>query len=192
MTADGSGFRLDGRQGPTRFELGLMAGLAAALLTAAAVAGFVAARGPTPPTTLQDRVRAVASTLRCPICQDLSVADSPSGLAGQMRATIAQELRAGMTSDQIRSRFVSAYGEWIALAPSRRGLDLVAWIAPILLVAAGLAVGLFAIRRWSFSGLGFGRRSRALGPFTQAGEQLSPADRRLLERALRSIPDEQE
>ena len=106
MTADGSGFRLDGRQGRTRFELALMAGLAAALLAAAAVAGFVAARGPTPPTTLQDRVRAVASTLRCPICQDLSVADSPSGLAQQMRATIAQDLQAGMSPERIRAGFL--------------------------------------------------------------------------------------
>ena len=174
-----------------RSNFAMNAGLAAALLVAASVLAFVAARGPAPATSFQDRVRAVGSTLRCPICQDLSVADSPSGLAGQMRATIAEELRAGLTPDEIRARFVAAYGQWILLSPSRRGLNLAAWIAPILLLLAGLGAGAIAIRRWSASRSG-GGGPLAMSDPAAAGDGLSSSDRRLLDRALSSLPDEDE
>src|SRR5207244_2321694 len=79
--------------------------------------GVVAGRGPAPSATMSERVRAIASTLRCPVCQDLSVADSPSGLATSIRAQIAQKLRAGETPSQIRQGYVGAYGQWILLSP---------------------------------------------------------------------------
>ena len=161
------------------------AALAAALVAAGASLAVVAARGPTPPTTMSERVRAVASTLRCPVCQDLSVADSPSRLAEQFRQQIAQELQAGESPDQIRQGFVRAYGEWILLAPSRSGINLVAWVAPILLLLGGLVLAAAAVGRWT---RGRAPRARADG---SAGN-LSASDRRLLERALAAAPEEPE
>ncbi|HZD79529.1 MAG TPA: cytochrome c-type biogenesis protein CcmH [Actinomycetota bacterium] len=101
------------------------------------------------PPTRAEQVRSVAATLRCPVCLNLSVADSTSGVARQMRRTIAQELSAGMTPDQIRSRFVGSYGRWILIEPPRRGLDLTIWLVPALIVAAGLVWTVLAVRRWS-------------------------------------------
>ena len=40
------------------------------------------------PTELEEQIRIIATELRCPVCQNLSVADSPSELAQQMRAMI--------------------------------------------------------------------------------------------------------
>jgi cytochrome c-type biogenesis protein CcmH len=166
--------------------------LAAILLVAAGALAFVAARGPAQPETLQDRVHQVASGLRCPVCQNLSVADSPSAVAGSMRATIGRDLRAGRTPDQIRARFVAAYGQWILLSPPRGGIDLVAWIAPLLLLLGGLVAALIAIRRWTLgppSGAADGADPAA---FPGRGSTLAPSDRRLLERALASVEDEPE
>jgi len=163
--------------------------LAAALLAAAGGLAYVLARGPSAPASMQDRIRAVASTLRCPACQDLSVADSPSRLAQELRAEIGQQLRAGRTPDQVRRFYVDRYGEWVLLSPPRAGINLVAWLAPGLLLLGGLVVAGVAIRRWTID------RSGALpSAASRASPQaeLAPADRALLERALSSMGDDPE
>ena len=165
------------------------AALAGVLLVAAGALAMVALRGPSTPGTMNDRVRAVASTLRCPVCQNLSVADSPSRLAQQMRTTIAQELGAGRTPEQIRSGFSASYGEWILLAPPKRGIDLIAWLAPLFLVVGALGAGIAAVRRWT--------AGHTVGPHRDtvdvaSASSLTTADRRLLERALRAAAEESE
>ncbi len=157
--------------------------LALALLAAGAALAVVAVRGPAPPRSLPDRVRAIGSSLRCPVCQNLSVADSPSGIAQQMRATIRADLQAGRPPDQIRARFVASYGEWILLSPPRHGVDLVVWVAPVLLLLGGLVVGGLSVHRWSPG-------EERFGGATPPIPELSPSDRRLLERALSAMPEE--
>ena len=150
------------------------AGLAVLLLVALGAVAAVAARGPAPAATPTDRVQAIASGLRCPTCRDLSVADSPAPLARQMRNQIAEGLQAGKSPEAIRREFVAAYGESVLLVPPRRGVGLVAWVAPALLLAGGLLAGVLAVRRWR-------ARGAAAAPSTP---RTSRADRALLERAL--------
>ena len=122
--------------------------LVVALLAAAGALAVAAVRGPAPPATLDDRVRAVASTLRCPVCENLSVADSPSGLAAEVRKTIARRLARGDTPEEIRTDFAAAYGEWVLQAPPQEGINLVAWFAPLAAVLGGGAITILALRRW--------------------------------------------
>jgi cytochrome c-type biogenesis protein CcmH len=165
-------------------------GVAALLVAAVVVAGgalaFAAVRPSSSPPTLQERVRVIGSTLRCPVCQDLSVADSPSGLAGQMRAQIASRLRAGASPDQVRSEFVRSYGDWILLAPPKRGINLLVWLAPVLVLVAGLLAAGLALRRWTA-----GARTGS-GADPSASNPLAPSDRQLLDRALATADDEAE
>jgi cytochrome c-type biogenesis protein CcmH len=141
----------------------------------------VAARGSATRATPAEEVRAVASTLRCPVCQNLSVADSSSRLAHEMRADIARDLEAGKSADQIRDEFVAAYGQWILLAPSKSGINWVAWAAPVLLLVVGGAVAAGAVRRWALGG----------GHDRQPGDRpLDSDDRALLERSLAAQPEE--
>jgi cytochrome c-type biogenesis protein CcmH len=166
----------------------LSVSLAGVLLLAAAALLVVGLRGPAPARTPTDRVHSIAAGLRCPVCRDLSVADSPAPLAQQMRATIARDLAAGKTPAQIRAEFVAAYGESVLLAPPRRGLGLVAWVMPVLLLAGGLLAALVAVRRWRAGPATFpapGGQELAAD-----GSRLSGADRRLLGRALAQLDED--
>ncbi|MFL5799190.1 MAG: cytochrome c-type biogenesis protein CcmH [Actinomycetota bacterium] len=140
--------------------------LAAAVAVAAVALAVVATRGPSRPPTLQERVRVVAEDLRCPECQNLSVADSPSGLAREMRVEIARRLRLGQTASQIESFFVSRYGRWILLTPDAGGIGLFAWLAPALAVAAGGALAFTVVRR----------RRRATSPVDDETAVADPAE----------------
>ena len=100
-------------------------------------------------SALESQTTAVASTLRCPVCQGESLQDSPSDLARQMRAVVRDRLRSGETPDQVRAYFVSRYGEWILLEPTMTGLNILLYVTPVLLVLGGLALVAFLVRRWT-------------------------------------------
>jgi cytochrome c-type biogenesis protein CcmH len=95
-----------------------------------------------------DRVtNEVSSLMRCPVCQGLSVADSPTPSAVAMKEEVRQFLAAGYTDTQILTYFEQAYGEFIRLAPKAKGFNLVVWILPIAALLAGLAVVMRRVRR---------------------------------------------
>ena len=97
----------------------------------------------------EDTVRAIGADLRCVVCQSLSVADSPSETANQMRGIIRERLAAGDTPEQVKAYFVDKYGLWILLAPPRQGFNLLVWVVPFAGLAAGLVVLAVLVRRWT-------------------------------------------
>lgn len=102
-----------------------------------------AAAGALPASDLDAQAQAIAARLRCPVCQNESVADSPSELSAQMRTLIRRKLQAGESSDQIIAYFVAKYGEWILLEPPRRGVLWLVWLSPLIALGAG---SFFAVR----------------------------------------------
>src|SRR5688500_15820326 len=98
---------------------------------------------------IEEQTRALSAELRCVVCQNLSVADSPSEMAQQMRAIVREQLQAGRTPEQIRDFFVSKYGEWVLLKPKTTGVSLLLWILPYIALAAGVFIALWFIRGWA-------------------------------------------
>ncbi len=124
------------------------------LALAVLLAGAAPPGPPAPPAqpaslAQEEMVREIAAQLRCPVCQNLSVGDSPSELANQMRGVIREKLKAGETRQQIEAYFVEKYGEWVLLAPMKKGFNLLAWVLPFVGVAAGAFVVVFMTRRWT-------------------------------------------
>jgi cytochrome c-type biogenesis protein CcmH len=103
-------------------------------------------------SVLESRVKAVASVLRCPVCQGLSIQDSPSELSVQMKDVVRQQLREGKSPDEVKAYFVSKYGEWILLEPKASGVNLVVYGLPIALVILGGGFIWLMVKRWSTSG----------------------------------------
>lgn len=89
---------------------------------------------------LDVRARAVAKQLQCPVCESVSVADSPAELAVQMRGVIRAKLEAGESEPQILSYFVDRYGDGILVEPPRRGVSLLVWLGPIVALLLGTAL----------------------------------------------------
>lgn len=106
------------------------------------------------PLTAAERVDRISAELRCPVCQGLSVQDSPSDTARSMRALVAQRVAEGRTDDEIRAEFQRSYGDWILLSPPVASPNGLVWLAPLAVVALG------AWLAW--------RRSRAPAPATPA------------------------
>ena len=100
-------------------------------------------------SALEAQTTAVASTLRCPVCQGESIQDSPSDLARQMRAVVRDKLRSGETPAEVKAYFASKYGEWILLEPTMTGLNILLYVIPVLLVVGGLALVAVLVRRWT-------------------------------------------
>jgi len=97
----------------------------------------------------EDTVRDIAAQLRCVVCQSLSVADSPSETAHQMREIIRERLAGGETPAQVTAYFVEKYGLWILLSPPKAGFSILVWIVPFAGLLAGLVVVALVVRRWS-------------------------------------------
>lgn len=101
---------------------------------------------------LEAQVRELAAKLRCPTCRALSVQDSPSGMAQEMRDLIREQLRAGKTPAEVEGYFVERYGEWILLEPKAEGFNWAVWLLPVVLLVGGLAFVLMTARRWVQAG----------------------------------------
>lgn len=99
-------------------------------------------------TEIDRQVRDIASKLRCVVCQGLSLQDSPSDLAQEMRAVIRTRLEAGETPDEVLAYFESGYGEWILMEPKAEGFNLAVYLLPILAVLGGGLFLMVAGRRW--------------------------------------------
>jgi cytochrome c-type biogenesis protein CcmH len=118
--------------------------LVLALLLALLLPAAVLAQG----RDLDKETREVAGALMCPICQNLSAADSQSELAEQMRQVVRAKLAAGESREQILAYFVDRYGEEVLIDPPKRGFNLFIWVVPPLLLIGFGFVLWRTVRRW--------------------------------------------
>jgi cytochrome c-type biogenesis protein CcmH len=115
-----------------------------ALVTAGApdAAMFVGAPKGKPVTgaALERRTVEVAALLRCPVCQGMSVADSPAEMAINMKGQVHDLLARGYTEEQILKYFELSYGQFVLLKPKFEGLTSLVWLLPVFALIAGALV----------------------------------------------------
>jgi cytochrome c-type biogenesis protein CcmH len=129
---------------------------------------------------LESQVREVAKTLRCAVCQSESLWESHAELDQQMRQVIRQRLAGGESPEEVRAYFLSRYGDYILLKPTKRGLNLILWAGPFILLAAG---GFFLYRTLT----GWVAVSSSSGPSVLP--PLKEEERKRIERELTSPGD---
>ncbi|MEQ7156182.1 cytochrome c-type biogenesis protein [Brevundimonas aurifodinae] len=130
---------------------GLGALLALALLATPALAQAPVAPPdrPLPQASQEARAQAIFEVVRCVVCQHESIADSPAGIAGDMRRLIREEIAGGATDQAIKDDLVRRYGDYVLFTPPVRTGTWLLWFGPALLVLAGGAALLAFMRRRS-------------------------------------------
>jgi cytochrome c-type biogenesis protein CcmH/NrfF len=121
--------------------------IGAVLVAAGFVLALVLAAHGSPPTVDQ-RAHRLDRELRCPVCQGLSVADSPSSTSAAIAADVRRRVVAGESDQEIRDAYVARYGRWILLTPGG-GVGAGAFVLPIAGIAVAVVVIAVSLRRWS-------------------------------------------
>lgn len=128
---------------------------------------------------LTAETNAVSKHLRCPVCQGLSVADSPSESAKAMKDEVQDLVAKGYSQDQVLDYFEASYGEFIRLEPKAEGWNLLVWVAPGLALAGGLG--------WVYTTMR--RRGAAAGPAEAELEAVDPGLAPYLAQVHRDVGD---
>jgi cytochrome c-type biogenesis protein CcmH len=91
---------------------------------------------------LFQRTNEVGALLRCPVCQGMSVADSPAEMAVNMKKQVRELLARGYTEEQILEYFEKSYGQFVLLRPK----SPVVWLLPVLALLIGIVVVFFKLK----------------------------------------------
>ena len=107
-------------------------------------AGFDIESMPTP--EMQQRYDGLTHELRCMQCQNQSIADSPVGLAEDLRRDVREQIIAGKTDAQIRDSMVARYGNIILFRPPFKPSTAWVWVLPFLLLLVGVLIAVRIVR----------------------------------------------
>ena len=91
-----------------------------------------------PDARQEARAVALMEEVRCLVCQGQSIADSDAELASDMRDMIRRRIAAGESPSEIRAWLIDRYGAWISYRPTAESIAWPLWIAPLLLLGAGV------------------------------------------------------
>jgi cytochrome c-type biogenesis protein CcmH len=117
----------------------------AVLLACAAWAGEAPPAAEDP--VLEARVLAVATELRCLVCQNQTLADSHAPLAIDLRDQIREQMRKGASERDIVNYMVERYGDFVLYRPPFKATTVLLWAGPGLLMLVGLAILFGRLRR---------------------------------------------
>src|SRR4029434_6974480 len=94
---------------------------------------------PSDDPVIEQRLANLSKELRCLQCQNQTLADSPAGLAADLRREIRIQMKAGKSDQEIIAFLTQRYGDFILYRPPIRPTTYLLWFGPFVLLLAGLA-----------------------------------------------------
>jgi len=98
---------------------------------------------------LEARMLAVAAELRCLVCQNQTIADSHADLAVDLRNQVREMLHKGQSEREIIDYMTARYGDFVLYRPPMKGITMLLWFGPGLLLLGGVATLWSVLRRRS-------------------------------------------
>ncbi len=111
------------------------------VLLAGFVVGASYAQDPQPRPSeaeVEQRAREIGRGLRCVMCKNESIEESPSTTAQDMRRIVRQRVRNGETDAEIMDYMQSRYGDFILLKPPVQANTYLLWGLPFMLLILAL------------------------------------------------------
>ena len=89
-------------------------------------------------STLERRYHSLSDELRCPKCQNQTIADSNAPIAKDLRFLLHEQLESGASDDEILSFMVARYGEFVRYRPGLDSNTALLWYGPLILTLVTL------------------------------------------------------
>ena len=93
------------------------------------------------------RFQHLTQQLRCPMCQNETLADSNAPIARDLRNQIFQLMQQGKSDDEIKQYLVDRYSDYVLYDPPLKPGTWLLWFGPLLILCGGAGVVLVAIRK---------------------------------------------
>ena len=88
---------------------------------------------------LEARMQRIAIELRCLVCQNQTIADSPAGLSDDLRREIREQLQRGASDEQVVQYMTDRYGDFVRYRPPVKGSTWRCGSGPLVLLVLGVA-----------------------------------------------------
>ena len=95
---------------------------------------------PSDDPVIEQRLANLSKQLRCLQCQNQTLADSPAGLAADLRREIRVQMKAGKSDQEIIAFLTQRYGDFILYKPRVTFTTYLLWFGPFVLLLGGLYV----------------------------------------------------
>ena len=96
---------------------------------------------------LEARMIGLAEKLRCLVCQNESLASSHAELAEDLRREVREQMKKGLSDDEIKAYLVARYGDFVLFDPPMKRYTLLLWFGPFALLLAGVSGLLWQLRK---------------------------------------------
>ena len=110
------------------------------LLASVVVAQVQEEEIPSDDPVIEQRLANLSKQLRCLQCQNQTLADSPAGLAADLRREIRVQMKAGKSDQEIIAFLTQRYGDFILYKPRVTFTTYLLWFGPFVLLLGGLYV----------------------------------------------------
>jgi cytochrome c-type biogenesis protein CcmH len=98
------------------------------------------------------RFQHLTRQLRCPMCQNETLADSNAPIARDLRNQIFRMMQQGKSDEQIKQYLVARYSDFVLYDPPLSARTWLLWFGPLLILLGGTGVVLVAIRKRNRAG----------------------------------------
>ncbi len=117
----------------------------------------------------------LTNELRCPKCQNQSIADSNAPIAKDLRREVHRLVSDGADNQTVIDFMLDRYGEFVLYKPKLEAKTLILWLGPFLLLLLGVFILVSMVRK---------HRPTAVTGLSDGSDDLSDEQRAKLNKAL--------